>query len=90
MAVCGRPDETLFQTIEQKFNEAGYKMPRLVFWNVNGRTNVIPVKENELGVALVSGFSVNVVKMVMSGKLDPYKVLVERLMSPRYECITLK
>ena len=90
IAVCGRPDKTLFQTIEQKFNEAGYKMPRLIFWNVNSRTNVIPVKENELGVALVSGFSVNVVKMVMSGKLDPYEVLVEQLMSPRYECITLK
>lgn len=90
IAVCGRPDETLFQTIEAKFNEAGYKMPRLIFWNVNSRTNVIPVKENELGVALVSGFSVNVVKMVMSGKLDPYEVLVEQLMSPRYECITLK
>lgn len=90
MAVCGRPDEALFQTIEAKFTEAGYKMPRLVFWNVNSRTNAIPVKENELGVALVSGFSVNVIKMVMSGKLDPYEVLVEQLMSPRYECITLK
>lgn len=89
-ATCGRPDETLFQTIEAKFAEAGYKMPRLVFWNVNSRTNAIPVKENELGVALVSGFSVNVIKMVMSGKLDPYEVLVEQLMSPRYECITLK
>lgn len=89
-ATCGRPNETLFQTIEAKFAEAGYKMPRLIFWNVNSRTNVIPVKENELGVALVSGFSVNVIKMVMSGKLDPYEVLVEQLMSPRYECITLK
>lgn len=90
MAVCGRPDKTLFQTIEAKFAAAGYKMPRLVFWNVNSRTNAIPVKENELGVALVSGFSVNVIKMVMSGKLDPYEVLIEQLMSPRYECITLK
>lgn len=90
MATCGRPDETLFQTIEAKFAVAGYKMPRLVFWNVNSRTNTIPVKENELGVALVSGFSVNVIKMVMSGKLDPYEVLVEQLMAPRYECITLK
>lgn len=90
MAVCDSPDKTLFQTIEAKFAEVGYKMPRLVFWNVNSRTNAIPVKENELGVALVSGFSVNVIKMVMSGKLDPYEVLVEQLMSPRYECITLK
>ena len=84
------PDETLFEGIEKEFNEAGYKMPRLVFWNVCSRTGAIPVTQNDLGVALVSGFSANIIKMVMSGKVDPYEVLVEQLMSPRYECITLK
>lgn len=88
--ICVTPDETLFEGIEKEFNEAGYKMPRLVFWNVCSRTGAIPVTQNELGVALVSGFSVNIIKMVMSGELDPYEVLVEQLMSPRYECITLK
>ncbi len=76
--------ETLFQTIEDKFNKAGYKLPRLVFWNVNSRTETIPVKENALGVALVSGFSVNIVKMVLSGKLDPYECLIEQLDAERY------
>lgn len=59
-------------------------MPRLVFWNVNSRTGTIPVKENELGVALVSGFSTNVAKMVMSGKTDPFECLLETLNSERY------
>ena len=59
-------------------------MPRLVFWNVNSRTGTIPVKENELGVALVSGFSVNVAKMVMSGKTDSFECLLEVLNSERY------
>ena len=44
----------------------------VVFWNVNSRTNVIPVRENELGVGLVSGFSVNVCSMVLSNELDPF------------------
>ena len=79
-----RPTQTLFDTIAQKYANAGYKLPRLVFWNVNSRTGTIPVKENELGVALVSGFSVNVAKMVMSGKLDPYECLLETLNSERY------
>ena len=61
------------------------QMPRLVFRNVNSRTGTIPVKENDLGVALVSGFSTNVCKMVMSGKTDPYECLVETLMSDRYD-----
>lgn len=79
-----RPDQRLFDVIAQKYARAGYKMPRLVFWNVNSRTGTIPVKENELGVALVSGFSVNVAKMVMSGKTDPFECLLETLNSERY------
>ena len=79
-----RPDQRLFDVIAQKYARAGYKMPRLVFWNVNSRTGTIPVKENELGVALVSGFSINVAKMVMSGKTDPFECLLETLNSERY------
>lgn len=81
---------TLFNEISQEFIEHGYKLPRLVFWNVNSRTGTIPVKENELGVALVSGFSTNIVDMVMSSELDPYKCLLKVLLSKRYELIKLE
>lgn len=76
--------QRLFDVIAKKYADAGYKIPRLVFWNVNSRTGTIPVKENELGVALVSGFSVNIVKMVMGGKTDPFECLLETLNSERY------
>ena len=82
-----RPNQRLFEIIAQRYADAGYQLPRLVFWNVNSRTGTIPVKENELGVALVSGFSVNIVKMVMSNKLDPYECLLETLNSERYASI---
>lgn len=78
------PDKTLFDEIAKKYADAGYKMPRLIFWNVNSRTGTIPVKENDLGVALVSGFSTNIAKMVMSGKTDPFECLLETLNSERY------
>ena len=80
-------NEKLFKTIERQYNEAGYKLPRLVFWNVNSRTGTIPLKENELGIALVSGFSTNIAEMVMSSELDPYKVLLEKLETERYKRI---
>jgi hypothetical protein len=79
-----RSDSTLFKVIGAEYEAAGYKLPRLVFWNVNSRTGTIPVKENDLGVALVSGFSVNVAKMVMSNKLDPLECLLETINSDRY------
>lgn len=82
-----RPTTTLFDTIAKKYAAYGYKLPRLVFWNVNSRTGTIPVKENDLGVALVSGFSVNIVNMVMSNKLDPYECLLDVLNVERYQAI---
>ena len=82
-----RPTETLFETIAKKYAAHGFKLPRLVFWNVNSRTGTVPVKNNDLGVALVSGFSVNIVKMVMSNKTDPYECLLETINSERYQAV---
>ena len=86
-STCVRPTTTLFDAIAKKYAAHGYKLPRLVFWNVNSRTGTIPVKENDLGVALVSGFSVNIVNMVMSNKLDPYECLLDVLNVERYQAI---
>lgn len=86
-ATTGRIGANLFKTIEAKYRNYGYKLPRLVFWNVNSRTNTIPVRENDMGVALVSGFSVNICKMVMSGKTDPFECLLETLNSERYQLV---
>lgn len=80
-----RPTVRLFDEINKRYQQAGYKMPRLVFWNVASRTGTIPVRENDMGVALVSGFSVNIAQMVMSGKLDPYECLLETLNTERYQ-----
>ena len=77
----------LFEVIAKRYADAGYCLPRLIFWNVNSRTQTIPLTENKLGVALVSGFSQNVLKMVMSGRYDPYAVLIEAITSPRYDKI---
>ncbi len=90
-AMWGRNTDTLFGIIKKKFAAHGYKVPKLVFWNVNSRTNVIPVRENELGVGLVSGFSVNICNMVLSNELDPFACLKKALEGERYrkveECI---
>lgn len=77
----------LFDEISKRYQNAGYQMPRLIFWNVASRTGTIPVKENDMGVALVSGFSVNIAKMVMSDRLDPYECLLEAINAERYQPI---
>ena len=82
-----RADARLFETIAKEYAAAGYKLPRLVFWNVCSRTGTVPMRQNELGIALVSGFSPNIADMVMSGQLDPYLCLLETLNKPRYQPI---
>lgn len=81
-------DERLFDGIKEEFENAGYKLPRLIFWNIVSRTLGIPLKENDLGVALVSGFSPVALKMVMSNELDPYVCLVKQLADARYDEIS--
>lgn len=84
-ATSGRMDKTLFEEIKLKYSRYGYKLPRLVFWNILSRTGTIPVKQNDLGVALVSGFSPTIVKMVLSNSTDPYECLLEQLDDDRYK-----
>lgn len=82
-----KPDEKLFQTFARRYAEHGYKLPRLVFWNICSKTGTIPLKQNELGVALVSGFSPTIVSMVLSNETDPFKCLVKQLSLPRYDAV---
>lgn len=76
---------TLFETIKRTWDAAGYKMPQVVFWNVNSRTQTAPVGVNECGVILVSGFSQNAIKAVLTGNDNSWSALKEILDSPRYD-----
>lgn len=82
-------NQRLFDTISNDFNRYGYKLPRLIFWNLNGKGSAIPMIDSETGAVLIGGYSPNAIKMVMSNKTDPYECLVDTLMSKRYELITL-
>lgn len=80
-----KPSAALFEELQRRYLEAGYSLPRLVFWNLCSRTQTIPLTQNNCGVALVSGFSVQTLKMVCSGELDPYRCLLEQLNTKRYQ-----
>lgn len=81
--------DTLFGSIGKEYAAHGYVLPRLTFWNVNGNcsSNVTPVQQNKMGVVLMSGYSQNLIKMVMSNQTDPYKCLVEQLNTERYQLV---
>lgn len=81
-------DRTLFEEIIEEFKINGYNMPKLCFWNINDRGSCsVPLKQNDYGLVLCSGFSVQILQMMMSCKLDPYEVLIETINSERYKII---
>lgn len=84
---CTRYDDSAIEMIQRKYKKAGYEMPLVVFWNINAYDNV-PVKSNENGVALVSGFSPSIVKAVLSADMEqftPEGIMMKTIMNSRYD-----
>ena len=88
---CARNgNDTALKMISRMYSEAGYKMPEIIFWNVNGRLGNVPSKYDQKGVGLVSGFSPSILKSVLQGNIDtPESLMLRTVMSERYEPITI-
>jgi hypothetical protein len=83
---CTRFDDSAMQMIRRKYEQAGYKVPAIVFWNLNAADNV-PVKHDDSGVALISGFSPSIVKSVLSADMEqftPEGIMMKTIMNERY------
>ena len=79
---------TNFEYAKKLFRNAGYKLPEIVFWNVNSSGRQQPVTKNEQGVVLVSGCTPRLFSMAAGGKMDPYAFMLEVVESERYAKIT--
>ena len=78
---------TNFENAKAEFERHGFKLPQIVFWNVNSRNTQQPVEMNEQGVALVSGCNPQIFSMLKDGNFEPYKFMMSVLSSKRYERI---
>jgi hypothetical protein len=83
---CTQHDDSAIEMIRRKYEANGYNAPRVVFWNLHAHDNV-PVKFNESGTALVSGFSPSILTSLLKGNLDnftPEYIMMETVMKDRY------
>ena len=76
---------TLMETMEKRWNVAGYQMPCLTFWNVQARQNNIAMSVKD-GVQYVSGMSPSIFKQVMENK-NAFDLMYEVLDADRYAVI---
>lgn len=83
---CARFDDSAMKMIARKFEAAGYELPKIVFWNLNAHDNV-PVKYDASNVALISGFSPQIMVSVLGGdteKFTPEAIMMKAIGIDRY------
>lgn len=78
---------TAFERMEQDYTSAGYKMPHVVFWNVNVLKPVYPAPSGPY-VTLVSGYSASVLTSVFNTISNPENTVVDAILATgRYDRI---
>lgn len=80
-------DMSAYQMIGREYQDAGYEMPRIVFWNLDAHDNM-PVRFDQTGVAMVSGFSPAIMKSILradTDSLSPVKIMLDAVMDNRYD-----
>ena len=82
--------ENFYDYVSRVYKEHGYKIPNVVFWNVNSRHDVFLADKNRKGVQLVSGQSVSTFKNLI-GCVDktPVEMMYSVLNSDRYQAIQI-
>lgn len=84
---------TNYKVAQEEFETYGYKLPKVVFWNLRGyglgESASMPVTQTEEGTALVSGFSGQLLKLFMDGvqeleSFDPFNIMKEAIGKEKY------
>lgn len=87
---CTNSKSTNYETFKVLYHNAGYELPEVVFWNLNGRAGNVPVTFDTKGAALVSGFSPTIVKNLLSNAgLNPLDFILDTILNPRYDLANL-
>ncbi|PON91821.1 hypothetical protein TorRG33x02_124190 [Trema orientale] len=84
--------ETDYEVITRKFSANGYGkvVPEIVFWNLRDSRST-PVMGTQKGVALVSGFSKNLMRLFLddSGEIDPERVMEAAISGDEYQSLVV-
>jgi hypothetical protein len=77
---------TALEMVDRMYSQAGYKRPNIFFWNVR-TSEGIPAKVDDGGVGLVSGYSPNLLRSILSGDLNPLSQVLAILNNGRYDFV---
>jgi hypothetical protein len=85
--VRGGRNKSIHEDMRKKFAAKGFKLPRIVFWNLNAQYGNTPTTAFEENTALISGFSANALKAVLSAKTVTPEGVMEEAIAPFIEML---
>ena len=81
---------THFESLKLQFAARGREMPTIIFWNLRCDTKDFPVRSNENGVVLLSGYSPSLLTALLDGEeITPLSIMLKTIRGPRYDKITI-
>lgn len=85
LASRGQYVHGVMELMQKEFEEEGFKMPKVVFWNLssNGRA-VVPLTQNDNGILLMSGYSQRLFRM-LEGDETPEEAVLSEIMDSYWD-----
>lgn len=88
--MCVSESWLFYDAMKRRFEKAGYKIPNVVFWNVNSRHDIFHVDAKRRGVQLCSGQSASTFKHLMESiGMTPVEMMLKVLNSERYDAVKI-
>ncbi|XP_054162017.1 uncharacterized protein LOC128959989 [Oppia nitens] len=83
-------NQTNYEMAKKQFEKRGYKLPPIIFWNLRSdKTSMsTPVQMNEMGTALLSGYSGQLLSLILKAddleNITPYSMMRSAIDNKRY------
>jgi hypothetical protein len=88
---CSDDDWSFYDAMKRRFENNGYDIPNIVFWNVDLRHDVFHADSQRKGVQLCSGQSATTFKQLMGCiGMTPVEMMLKVINSDRYAEITVE
>lgn len=88
---CGDSDWSFYDHMRAEYARHGYKIPNVVFWNVDSRHDIFHADSKRKGVQLVSGQSASTFKnLVGSIGMTPVEMMMKVIGDARYAPIKVE
>ena len=78
------------EEMTRRFRDAGYTMPKVLFWNVEGRNSTFHAKFTNPNAVFASGYSASAFTSIIKGiTKTAYDVMYDTLMDAQYDRVVL-